>query len=59
VLLQKQKQRQAEAALGKAACAVMACRAAVGKQLGRRFSLIEILSVCRTAGQRSNCTKDE
>jgi hypothetical protein len=59
VLLQEQEQRESEAALGKTACAAMTCRATVGKQLGGRFALIEILGVCRSADQRSNCAKGE
>jgi hypothetical protein len=37
----------------------MTCRATVGKQPGDRFVLIEILGVCRTADQHSNCAKGE
>jgi hypothetical protein len=59
VLLQEQEERKTEAALGKTACAAMTCRATIRKQLGGRFALIEILSVCRAADQHRNCAKGE
>jgi hypothetical protein len=59
VLLQEQEKRKPEATLGKTAGAAMACRATIRKQLGGRFALIEILSVCRAADQHENCAKGE
>jgi hypothetical protein len=57
VLLQEQIERKPEAALGKTACAAMACRATIGKQPGGRFALIDILSLCPTADQHGDCAK--
>jgi hypothetical protein len=57
VLLQEQEQRETEASLGKTARAAMTCRATIRKQPGGRFALVEILSVCGTAGQHTNCAK--
>jgi hypothetical protein len=45
VLLQEQEQHKTKAPFRKSLCASMTCRAAVRKQLGRRFALIEILSM--------------
>jgi hypothetical protein len=59
VLLQKQEKRETEASLGKTARAAMTCRATICKQLGGRFALIEVLSVCGAAGQRANRAKRE
>jgi hypothetical protein len=59
VLLQVQEERESEATLGKTACAAMTCRATVGKQLGNRFALIEILGVCRSTDQHGNYAKGE
>jgi hypothetical protein len=59
VLLQEQVEREAEAALGKTACASMTCRATIRKQPRGRFALIEILGVRRTADQHRNYAKGE
>ena len=59
MVLQEQEQRQAEAALGKAARAAMTGRATIRKQPGSRFALIEILAVCRAADQDQNGDKGE
>ncbi len=59
MLLQEQEQRQTEAALGKTAGAAMTCRATVGKQLRRRFTLIDILGVCGSASQHRDRAKTE
>jgi hypothetical protein len=59
MLFQEQEECGTEAALGETACAAMACRATIRKQPHCRFALIEILSLCRTADERIDCTKDE
>ncbi len=59
MILQEQEQREAEAALGKTARAVMTRRAPIRKQPGRRFALVEILGVGHTACQRRNGAKGE
>ena len=59
MLLQEQVERKPEAALGETARAAVTCRATIRKQLGGRFALIDILSMCRSADQHGNCAEDE
>jgi hypothetical protein len=58
VLLQEPEEREIETAFGKSACAVMTSRTTTRKQLGRRFALIEILSMSR-ADQHNSCSRNE
>jgi hypothetical protein len=59
MLLQEQEEREPEAALGKTACAAMACRTTIRKQPRGRFALIEILSMCRGTDEDNNGSEDE
>src|SRR5277367_4090569 len=59
VILQEQVQCEAEAALGKTACAAMTGRATIRKQPGRRFARIEVLGARWAADQQRNDAKDE
>ena len=59
MVLQEQKQRQAEAALGKPARAAVTGRATIRKQPDGRFALIEVLGVCCAPDQNQNCDKRE
>jgi hypothetical protein len=59
VVLQEQIEREAEPALGEAARAAMAGRAAVGKQLWRRLVLVEILRDGCRAAQRGHDGNDK
>ena len=52
VLLQILEQLGTATAFAKTVWAAMACRATIRKQLRRRFALIEILGMCRSAGER-------
>jgi len=54
VLLQEEVERETDAALGQSAWAVMAGRASVREQLGRRFPLIEILRIGGRTCQHGN-----
>ena len=53
MVFQIHKQREAEASLGKAAGTAVARGAAIGKQTRARLALIEILSVCRSADEKT------
>jgi len=57
VVFQEKIEREFEAALGETTGAAMTGRATVSKQLGGRFALIDILCVCRRAGQRDDDAK--
>jgi hypothetical protein len=59
VLLQKQEERETEAASGKTTCAVMARRATICKQPRGRFALIEILSMRRSSDEHIYGAKDQ
>jgi|HubBroStandDraft_2_1064218.scaffolds.fasta_scaffold388283_2 hypothetical protein len=59
MLLQEREEREPEAALGKTACAAMTRRTTIRKQPRRRFALIEILSMCRSAYEYKNGSEDE
>jgi hypothetical protein len=52
VFLQILEQLGTATAFAETVWAAMACRATIRKQLRRRFALIEILGVCRSAGER-------
>ena len=52
MLLQVKVERKPEAALGKPAWAAMTCRATIRKQPGRRFALIDILSLRPASSER-------
>jgi hypothetical protein len=52
MIFQEQEQRGTEATLGETARAVMTGRATIREQLHGRFALIEILGMCRDAGER-------
>jgi hypothetical protein len=58
MVFQIHKQREAEASLGKAAGAAVARGAAIGEQTRARLSLIEILSVCRSADEKTKAAED-
>jgi hypothetical protein len=51
MILQERVERETQAAFGEPAGAAMTSRATIRKQLGCRFTLIEILSLGRSAGQ--------
>jgi hypothetical protein len=53
MLLQELEQRGARAAPGKDGSVVVACRTTIIEQLDRRFALIEILRVRRSAAERT------
>ncbi len=59
VVFQEKIEREIEAALGETAGAAMTRSATVSKQPGGRFALIDILCVCRCAGQHSDDAKGE
>jgi hypothetical protein len=59
VLLQEQEEHKTEPPFGKPTCTVMTCPAAVRKQLGRRFALIEILGMCHTDQPNNRRGNDE
>ena len=59
MFLQKQIEREVEAALGEPARAAMAGRATFGKQFWRRFALIEILREGHRSAHRHDHGKDK
>ena len=59
VVFQEKIEREFEAAPGETAGAAMTRSTTVSKQLGGRFALIEILCVCRCAGQHGDDAKSD